>query len=226
MQYPPGYRVLPWAFVIVLVTWVAFESVNRVVAFRDGSLDQLVIRSMRQPQQPDRMIGPTALEEAMRDFTALGGYAILVTATVSFAIFARVELGRGMFRFFLLTIVSGFISGVVAKELVKRERPSLVPHLSHVSGSTSFPSSHAMMSVVVFVTIGLLLAQLSRSQALRHLLVGLPFGVSVLVGASRVCMGVHYPTDVLGGWTFGLLWIWVAFSVRGRFLSGRHVKAE
>ena len=83
-----------------------------------------------------------------------------------------------------------------------------------------------MMSVVVFVTIGLLLSQLSRSRALRHLLIGLPFALSILVGVSRVCMGVHYPTDVLGGWSIGLLWVWGAFSLRGRMLSGHRMDAE
>ena len=73
-----------------------------------------------------------------------------------------------------------------------------------------------MMSVVVFITIGLLLSQLSRSRALRHVLVGLPFVIAFLVGVSRVCMGVHFPTDVLGGWALGLLWVWGAFAVRGR----------
>jgi undecaprenyl-diphosphatase len=165
------------------------------------------------------MIGPPSLEEAMRDFSALGGYAVLITATVCFSVFARAELGREMLRFFVMTVTSGFAAGVLFKQLIRRDRPALVPHLSHVSGNTSFPSSHAMMSVVVFITIGLLLSQLSPSRALRHVLVGLPFLIAFLVGVSRVCMGVHFPTDVLGGWAIGLLWVWGAFAIRGRFLA-------
>ena len=88
-----------------------------------------------------------------RDFTALGGYAILVTAFVGFAVFAYVELGTRTFHFFWLTTVGGFWTGVLMKRLIQRERPSIVPHLSHVSGNTSFPSSHAMMSVVVLRSV-------------------------------------------------------------------------
>ena len=78
------------------------------------------------------------------------------------------------------------------------------------------------MSVVVYVTAGFLLAELTQNRRLRHLLVGLPFLLALLVGISRVCMGVHYPTDVLAGWTGGLVWIWCAFALRGR-LSGDRV---
>lgn len=204
---------------VASLSWGVFE----ILAFSnksDGpSLDDRMIVLMRNADNPKRLVGPPFFEEAMRDFTALGGYAVLLTTTVSFASFARAELGRDIYRFFVVTVVTGFLSGVVLKELVQRNRPSLVPHLSHVSGSTSFPSSHAMMSVIVYVTIGLLLAQLSRNRALQHLLIALPFGVSLLVGVSRVCMGVHFPSDVLAGWAFGLLWTWTMFSLRGRRLS-------
>lgn len=152
----------------------------------------------------------------MRDFTALGGYAILITTVIGFSVFAFAELGLRTFHFFWLTSVGGFFTGLVMKQLVQRERPSIVPHLSHVSGHTSFPSSHAMMSVVVYVTIGYLLAQQTTNQHLRRLLVGLPFTIAAMVGISRVCMGVHFPTDVLGGWTGGLLWTWIAFTIRSR----------
>ncbi|MFN9719035.1 MAG: phosphatase PAP2 family protein [Planctomycetota bacterium] len=219
MKYPPGYYLLPWTSVLAALSWGLFEVAAVISESEARSLDDRVILLMRQTDHPERLIGPLSLEEAVRDFTALGGYAVLVTITICFAAFARAELGRDMFRFFVVTVVGGFLSGVVLKELVQRHRPSIVPHLSHVSGSTSFPSSHAMMSVIVYVTIGLLLAQLSRSPALRHLLIGLPFGVSLLVGVSRVCMGVHFPSDVLAGWTFGLMWIWAMFALRGRRLS-------
>lgn len=219
MQYPPGYRSLPWSFAFVCALWFAFECLDQFVAPAGQSLEQRLIYSLRQIEHPGRMIGPPSLEEAMRDFSALGGYAVLITTTVCFSVFARAELGREMLRFFVMTVTSGFAAGVLFKQLIRRDRPALVPHLSHVSGNTSFPSSHAMMSVVVFITIGLLLSQLSRSRALRHVLVGLPFLIAFLVGVSRVCMGVHFPTDVLGGWALGLLWVWGAFAIRGRFLA-------
>jgi len=162
----------------------------------------------------------------LADFTALGGYAVLITTVIGFSVFTWAELGQLAFRFFVLSTLGGFFTGMLMKQLVRRDRPSLVPHLSHVSGHTSFPSSHAMMSVVVYVIAGFLLAELTQNRHLRHLLIGLPFVVAVLVGISRVCMGVHYPTDVLGGWTGGLVWTWCAFAIRGRLSGNRVLVAE
>jgi undecaprenyl-diphosphatase len=166
------------------------------------------------------MIGPPIVEESMRDFSALGGYAVLIMVSVCFSIFALVELSRETFRFFVVTVFGGFFLNVLLKSLVQRDRPAIVPHLSLVEGSTSFPSAHAMMSVVVFVTIGLVLSTRTRDRHLQRLFSIFPVWLSFVIGVSRVCMGVHYPTDILGGWALGLLWTWAAFRVRLRILQG------
>ena len=224
MQYPPHFFVLRIALLIVGIAWGVFELADGMAQHVENDLDHRIVLALRQPENLHRMIGPAAIEEFMRDFTALGGYAVLITTVLGFSVFAWAELGHLAFRFFVLCTFGGFFTSILMKQLVRRDRPSIVPHLSHVSGSTSFPSSHAMMSVVVYVTAGFLLAELTHNRHLRHLLIGLPFVVATLVGISRVCMGVHYPTDVLGGWTGGLMWTWSAFAIRGR-LSGKHCSA-
>lgn len=211
---------------IVGIALGMFELAAGLAQNAETNLDHRIVLSLRQPENLYRMIGPLAFEESMRDFTALGGYAVLITTVVGFSIFAWAELGHLAFRFFILSSVGGFLAGVLMKQLVQRARPSIVPHLSHVSGNTSFPSSHAMMSVVIYVTAGFLLAELTQNRHLRHLLIGLPLVLALLVGISRVCMGVHYPTDVLGGWTGGLVWIWCAFAIRGRLLREGNSAAE
>ncbi len=199
MSSPPYLRILPVTLCLVGLAWGIYEVANARSNFADKDLDHQVVEILRQPDNPARMIGPPQLEEAMRDFTALGGYAVLVTT------------------------FGGFWMGVLMKHLIQRERPSIVPHLSHVSGKTSFPSSHAMMSIVVYVTIGLLLSQLTSNRHLRQLMTGLPLAIAMIVGISRVCMGVHFPSDVMGGWTGGLLWTWVAFVIRGRLIGAREM---
>jgi undecaprenyl-diphosphatase len=221
MQYPPHFVVVRIAVLIVGLTWGVFELADGLAKDRETDLDHRVVLALRQPDNLQRMIGPVAIEESMRDFTALGGYAVLITTVVGFSIFAWAEPRTFAFRFFVLSSVGGFFMGVLMKQLVQRARPSLVPHLSHVSGNTSFPSSHAMMSVVIYVTVGFLLAELTQNRHLRYLLVGLPVVLALLVGISRVCMGVHYPTDVLGGWTCGLVWTWSAFAIRSRLRSDK-----
>jgi undecaprenyl-diphosphatase len=215
MSYPPYFNSLRVALCVVASLWCILKIADAQATTETADLEHQILASMRDADNPSRMIGPRFAEEAMRDFTALGGYAVLTMMTLGFGFFAAAELGHRTFHFFWLTIVGGFLTSLLAKYIVQRERPSIVPHLSHVSGNTSFPSAHAMMSVVVFVTIGFLLAQQTSNRHLQRLFVGLPLGISAIVGVSRVCMGVHFPSDVLGGWAGGLIWIWLAFRLRG-----------
>ena len=96
-------------------------------------------------------------------------------------------------------------SSQVSWSIFERPRPDVVEHLSNVS-STSFPSGHSMMSAVVYLTMGALLSRFSPGRLLRLYCLGMAIFLTFLVGCSRVLMGVHYPTDVLGGWTAGLVW--------------------
>jgi undecaprenyl-diphosphatase len=224
MAYPPYLRVLPIAMCLVAAAWISFEVADSQSPTPGNDLDHRVVKALRDPQNAARMIGPPFIEEAMRDFTALGGYAVLIMTTICFAAFAAVELGRRAFLFFLLTVTGGYALSMFLKQLVQRERPSIVPHLSHVSGSNSFPSTHAAMAVTVFVTIGLLLLPRTHDRHLRRLMIALPLWLATLVGISRVCMGVHYPTDVLAGWSSGLLWTWLAFLIRGRMSPRAHIQ--
>jgi len=216
MPFPPYLRLVPICLCGVTVLWGVFELAGPLATTAEKDLDHQLVLLLRNPDDPERLIGPPGFEEAMRDFTALGGYAVLMMTAACFAVFARFELGSRTFHFFWLTVVGGYLCNLAMKQLIQRDRPSIVPHLSHVSGSTSFPSAHAMMSVIVFLTIGLLLNHLTTNKHLRHLLIILPLWLAALVGISRVCMGVHYPTDVLGGWFGGLAWTWIAFLIRGR----------
>jgi undecaprenyl-diphosphatase len=220
MFHPPLLRIVPMALIAVIVLSLVFVTVDGLGVFGAERLETLLIRSLRSLGNPDRMIGPPIVEESMRDFSALGGYAVLIMVSICFSIFALVELSRETFRFFVVTVVGGFFLNVLLKSLVQRDRPAIVPHLSLVEGSTSFPSAHATMSVVVFVTIGLVLSTRTRDRHLQRLFSIFPVWLSFVIGVSRVCMGVHYPTDILGGWALGLLWTWAAFRVRLRILQG------
>lgn len=220
MFHPPLLKVVPVALGLVMLVSLLFVVVDTPGPGGVGRLEARMIRSLRSAEQPDRMIGPPIVEESMRDFTALGGYAVVIMVSVCFSIFALLELSRETFWFFVVTVFGGFFLNVFLKTLVQRERPAIVPHLSFVEGSTSFPSAHAMMSVVVFVTIGLILSTRTRDRHLQRLFSLFPLWLSLVIGVSRVCMGVHYPTDILGGWALGLVWTWGAFRVRQRVVEG------
>jgi undecaprenyl-diphosphatase len=107
--------------------------------------------------------------------------------------------------FTVAATVSGTLVSVGLKALFSRPRPDVVPHLVHVA-SSSFPSGHSMISAVVYLTLGSLLAAIMPNLKLKIYVLLVAVILSVFVGISRIYLGVHYPTDVLAGWLAGLVW--------------------
>lgn len=210
---------------IAAATWFAFEHLAARHPSGKSDFERSWIEGLRDPQDSTRMIGPPLLEESVRDFSALGGYAVVSSLIMAFSIFIGLTHGRPFVRFFLITVLGGYGCSMLLKLAFGRERPSVVPHLSHVA-TTSFPSSHAMVSSIVYLSMGLLLAQRIRDGRIRRLLILLPMCLTVLVGFSRIAMGVHYPTDVLAGWTAGLVWSLIAFRLQPVITGCRRLTEE
>ena len=160
------------------------------------------------------------MELGVSDVTALGGYIVLTFLVVSVVVYLLVI---GKWR--NAVMVSGAsVSGVFLSELLKvqfgRPRPELVPQLAEVH-SLSFPSGHAMLSAVIYLTLGALLARFHKRKRERALIMVYAVLVTMMVGASRVYLGVHWPTDVLAGWALGAAWAAVWWLVAWRFLRDR-----
>lgn len=167
--------------------------------------DRSVLMAFRNPADVSDPIGPPALEHAMADITALGGFTVLTLLVAGVAIY-MLSTGR---RIGALMIVGASLSGGVLSETLKalfeRARPDLVPHLTHMA-SASFPSGHAFLSAVTYLTLGVLLAREHDGQRAKLLLIGGAVLLTLMIGASRVYLGVHWPTDVLAGWSLGAAW--------------------
>jgi undecaprenyl-diphosphatase len=168
--------------------------------------DEQILRSLRKPDDPGMPRGPLALREAARDVTSLGGYALSTLLVAIVTIFLACDGKKGAARFLLTAVVSGWLLQKGLKALIARPRPSVVPHFMPVE-STSFPSGHSMMSAIIFLTLGVILSRLELKRPhLRIYFLSVACLLTGLVGLSRVYLGVHYPTDVLAGWTAGLVW--------------------
>ena len=149
--------------------------------------------------------GPPGLRDAGRDFTALGGIAVLTLVTSAVTGFLLITRKRRAAVLLVVAVVGGLLIGVVLKSAVHRDRPPLQYQEAYVF-TKSFPSGHSMLSAVTYLTLGALLAQVTRRRRVKIYIIAVALLVTFLVGLSRVYLGVHWPTDVLAGWTAGLVW--------------------
>jgi undecaprenyl-diphosphatase len=167
-----------------------------------GSFDRALLLAFRTPGHPEIAVGPRWLQEAARDITALGGFTVLALITVLATLMLVIHGRRLQALVFAATVGVAQLASGLLKLWIDRPRPAIVAHLDLVY-SSSFPSGHAMMTPVVYLTLAGILAAGERRRSEKLLLLGVAVFLSLSVGLSRVYLGVHWPTDVLGGWSLG-----------------------
>lgn len=193
------------ALLVVAAVWVFIEVAGEV---RDGGtrrIDEMVVRAFRDDANPATLAGPHWMEGVARDLTALGSSAVLIIFTSAVAVFLAVRRQYHALALVLVSTIGGILLAHGLKNAFQRPRPDLVPHLARVYTS-SFPSGHAVNSAVVYLTLGALVSRLVQEHKLKAYFLGVASFLTFVVGLSRVVLGVHYPSDVLGGWSAGLAW--------------------
>ena len=228
--WKPLRRVLDWIgshelpvllglLLLAVAVWFFVELADEVMEGETQGLDNRAIRLLRRPDDPAMPIGPRWLHEVGRDLTALGGIAVLTLMIAAVAGFLFLRQLYGAMWLVIVATLGGLAMSSLLKHFFERERPSLVPHLSYVS-THSFPSGHSMLSAVVYLTLGALLGRIVPGFRYKAYFLLVAVLLTVLVGISRVYLGVHYPTDVLAGWAAGLAWAVLCWIV-ARYLQRR-----
>lgn len=204
---------------IVAGLWSFAELADEVMEDQTLAFDERVLLAMRDADDPSNPLGPSWVEEMARDFTALGGIGVLTMVTLAAAGFLAMQGKLRAMGFLIAAIVSGVLISSLLKRSFDRPRPTLVPHDSHVY-SASFPSGHSMMAAVTWLTLAVLVARVEGGARIKVYLLGVAVFITVAVGVSRVYVGVHWPTDVLAGWTAGTVWAIICWLV-ARWLQRR-----
>jgi len=216
--------VLVLATLLTGAVWAFVEITDEVTDGDTRGFDRRILLSLRNPDDLTDPIGPSWVEEMGRDLTALGGVAVLTLITVAAAGFEWLSGRRGTALLIILAVVGALLLSQGLKSAFARPRPELVPHGSYVY-TASFPSGHSMLSAAVYLTVAGLIARALQERWAKIYIFATAMLLTLLVGISRVYLGVHWPTDVLAGWCGGAAWALVCMLIAQRLLRPREAPA-
>lgn len=194
------------AFVLIcILLWAFIDLADDVMAGDVQAFDERVVLAMREQADLSDPLGPAWFEEMMRDATGLGGVGVLTFITLVTFGYLMYEHKYKLALLVVCAIGTGILLSFLMKSGFTRARPELVPHGSHVYTS-SFPSGHSMMSALVYLTLASLLVRVQKRRRVKIYLFAVAIALTLIIGSSRVYLGVHWPTDVFAGWMAGALW--------------------
>lgn len=206
MTVPVQTREAPARFIASLVVLTAIWLA--MLIWGGGPLDAAIYRALYAGERPE-------LATVARFFTVFGEPTVLIAAAAGSA-FLLWRAGHRHLPWVLIAVtLIGRGLSEVQKYWIARARPDLGAHLVVVKTS-SFPSGHATSSMIFYLTMALALTVGTRWH--RPAVAGAIL-LSLLVGTSRVMLGVHWPSDVIGGWAFGMLWVLLTLRLAGRRLQ-------
>jgi undecaprenyl-diphosphatase len=211
--------VLVAALAVIAAAVLAFAGIADEMSEGDAhAFDMAVLQTLHpDASNPSDPIGPYWMDHAAADLTALGSVSVLAALSLGAAGF--LVLCRKWIQAAIIAVAfgGGLAISQALKEVFGRERPPEVYRAAEILNA-SFPSGHALLSAVVFLTLGAMLAQAAKGRAARAYVMGVAIMMTLLVGVTRVYLGVHWATDVLAGWTAGGAWATVCW------LAERHLK--
>ncbi len=189
---------------VALALWGFLHIADEMGEGETRGFDMAVLLAMRTGDAHDP-IGPAWLEWAARDVSALGGFTVLTLLSLFASGFLIIGKKYADAAVLLVAVVGATILSESLKLGYARPRPDLVAHSVETLGA-SFPSGHATLSAASYLTIGALLAHAQEKRRLKSYIHVTAIFLALLIGVSRVYLGVHWPTDVLAGWCLGAAW--------------------
>lgn len=202
-----GHELATWSALalIGLGVWGFVELADEILGGDTHAFDRLVLIALRNPADLNDPLGPFWMEEMVRDFSAMGGMGLISFFSLAWIGFLALQRKFRAALFLAATVLGGIGLSLILKAGFDRPRPEFVSHGTEVFTS-AFPSGHSMLAAIVYLSLGVVLARLFSGLRLKAYVFLVAVVLTVLVGFSRVYLGVHWPTDVVGGWLAGSVW--------------------
>jgi undecaprenyl-diphosphatase len=185
-------------------------------------VDAWVLAYLRPSANPHDALGPRWFEHAVAEVTTLGGTVNLTIIVVIAMVFLLLQRRVASALLVAVSVGGGMALSETIKALLGRDRPPLIYRAVETSNA-SFPSGHAMLATITYLTLGALLAQVMPRRREKAFVLAAAALLAAMIGASRIYLGVHWTTDVLAGWSLGAAWAmicWLAAWAVRRWLGG------
>ncbi len=216
-------RILLALFIIVAGSWLFIQLAGNVNKGTSDNFDRMIIELI---EKGNTIVNQQMLSMAMEDVTALGSGTVIFLLTIALAGYYFFHKDYIAFWLIVIAVAGGTLLSFALKEIFARERPSQIISLISVD-SYSFPSGHSMMSAVIYLSLAALIARIQPTRRIKIYVLSLAVILTLLIGISRIYLGVHYPTDVLAGWSIGLVWAlicWIAAEFVTRNKSANKIR--
>ncbi|MBU4527294.1 MAG: phosphatase PAP2 family protein [Hoeflea sp.] len=191
--------------ILTLGVYVFIEIAEEMAEGEIRRIDEMLFLSLRVAGDPTTPLGPPWFQETAVEITAIGGYPLIILTLAAVAGFFIVTRRYGAAAYAVLAVGSGALLTQTLKQYYGRPRPDLVDHLDTVH-TLSFPSGHALVTTVAYLTIASLVIGFLDDRRARIYVLSVAVFVAFIVGFSRVYVGVHWPSDVAAGWALGAAW--------------------
>jgi undecaprenyl-diphosphatase len=168
--------------------------------------DRAIILSLRDSTNIARPLGPDWFAETMRDITSLGSVVVALGFAAIVSGYFLWSGHRGAAALLFGSAVGALLLNNLLKFAIDRPRPDAILQAARVFTS-GFPSGHATLSCVTYISAAALLGTSSHELRVRRYMMAVAILVVALIGFSRIYLGVHFPTDILGGWCIGAAWV-------------------
>ena len=212
-----GRREVVVLAILFAVALSALAFLNLAGEVREGetqAFDESIILALRTADDLHNPIGPPWIEQSAVEITALASTPVVILMVIAVFGFLVMDGRPRLAALVVVSVGGGMLVATLLKLGFDRPRPDLVPHIVETYTS-SFPSGHATAAAVAYLTLGGILSWSQRRRRMKIYILTVAILITLMIGATRVYLGVHWPTDVLAGWTLGAGWAlaWSAIAI-------------